>query len=351
MKSTVIERRAHILKLYTGMPWQSALRRVRESAPKTPLIPAAPSQQAFLEAQLLRALAWPLITTLHPWGIRYVDPREDGLRINFENHPVNRQHVGQSMARELVRSLVPYLRSSTEITGIPGLRATVEARHVVLRTLGSPASVVLGGVTAKDWQAAIEAESHDAAVAGYFPCHRDRPMSWHSAERAHAYEGRQASTWLASGLLRRIGILRTAGVPLSTTAWTNPAPGGGEEWIVDHIHAPQHGMPGYHHATTNLFTDPEWGLPLTVTRDHCTCEMNDGDAAPSACCVQLASVDRPGELQLRYTRRQGTALQRHRGAAADVYPDRRKLYVRPAAPQLLGAIPERDQRGLVRRVT
>ncbi|MDJ1136850.1 hypothetical protein [Streptomyces iconiensis] len=42
MKNTGIERRAELLRLYTGLPWQSARRRVETAAPGSVLIPQPP---------------------------------------------------------------------------------------------------------------------------------------------------------------------------------------------------------------------------------------------------------------------------------------------------------------------
>lgn len=57
MKTTVIERRAELLRLYTGLPWQSARRRVEAAEPGSLLIPHPDADQLLLEARVMAA--WP----------------------------------------------------------------------------------------------------------------------------------------------------------------------------------------------------------------------------------------------------------------------------------------------------
>ncbi|MFF3277497.1 hypothetical protein ACFYWU_42270 [Streptomyces chrestomyceticus] len=90
MKTTAIERRTELLRLYTGLPWQSARRRVEAATPGSLLIPQPDADQMLLEARVMAELAWRRIITLHPWGIEYVDPRSDRLLIRFGADPVER---------------------------------------------------------------------------------------------------------------------------------------------------------------------------------------------------------------------------------------------------------------------
>ncbi|GHG22217.1 hypothetical protein ACFFSH_22845 [Streptomyces filamentosus] len=107
MKTTAVERRAELLRLYTGMSWQSARRRVEAATPGSLLIPQPDSDQMLLEARVMAALAWRRITTVHPWGIKYVDPRSDRLLIRFEADLAERRDPAQSQALDLAEALLP----------------------------------------------------------------------------------------------------------------------------------------------------------------------------------------------------------------------------------------------------
>ncbi|MFD5522015.1 hypothetical protein [Streptomyces sp. NPDC127066] len=105
------------------------------------------------------------------------------------------------------------------------------------------------------------------------------------------------TAWLASGVLRRVGLWRTLGVPLSTTSWTNPMKPG-EQWIIDHIH---HARPqaDRHDAFIQLLTAPGWGLPVEASDTWCSCTLGD-----AGCQVTFTSpAGLPGELQMRFSRR------------------------------------------------
>lgn len=104
MKSTRVERRAQKLQLATGMSWTDALKRVKSLPPASPLISEAEPSQAVLESYILSGHAWPVIDTRNPWGIRSTGPRPDSL--TFEND-VTQSLASESMARELIRNLVP----------------------------------------------------------------------------------------------------------------------------------------------------------------------------------------------------------------------------------------------------
>ncbi|MFB8247297.1 hypothetical protein ACFC5X_19920 [Streptomyces sp. NPDC055952] len=133
MKTTVIERRAELLRLYTGLPWQCARRRAEAAEPGSLLIPQPDADQLLLEARVMAALAWRRITTVHPWGIEYVDPRSDRLLIRFEDDPVERPAPNETQALDLAEALLPRADEHGDIMGVPGARTHVEDGQVVLR--------------------------------------------------------------------------------------------------------------------------------------------------------------------------------------------------------------------------
>ncbi|MER0476975.1 hypothetical protein ABR737_01150 [Streptomyces sp. Edi2] len=335
MKSTVIERRAERLQLYTRLPWQSALHRVQAAAPRSTLIPQPHPHQVLLEAYLLHQLAWPRICTLRPWGIRHVDPRPASLKIAFEDEDVNRRHLEESMPRELARTLLPRADDTGGVSGITGVRVAVERDTIVLRRLGSLGSITLAGISPKDWRDAVDYQDEKEVEYGMTLCHRDSPNQWHPIERAYVGEYSWPTTdtnktaWLASGLLRRAGLLRTVGVPLHTTAWTNPADDDGEQWIIEHEHEVA-SCPAHHQRFMALLTDPEWGLPLTETHSVCSCGRYPGES--NECRVEARSSEgKPGELQMRFTRRTGTWLEPYKRPQSE-YERRQRLYVTAPAP-------------------
>ncbi|MEU8842963.1 hypothetical protein AB0D97_28150 [Streptomyces roseus] len=249
MKATVVERRAELLRLYTGLPWKTALARVEASAPGSLLIPEADAGQMVLEARMMAALAWRQITTVHPWGITYVDPRPDRLTIRFEPDVEGPREGEDTQALDLAKTLLPRADEYGQITGVPGARPHIENGKVVLRLLGTTASVTFLGVDADQWRRAVDAQDQEMSTWGMTPCHQGRPDRLHPAERPYRRPGRTgaaASDWLTSGLLRRAGLVRSLGVPLAVTGWLNCRErSGGKRWIIDPAFAEGHGATGH----------------------------------------------------------------------------------------------------------
>ncbi|MCL3998143.1 hypothetical protein [Streptomyces lavenduligriseus] len=311
MKTTVIERRAELLRLYTGLPWQSALRRVEAAAPEALLIPQPDADQLLLEARVMAALAWRRITTVYPWGIEYVDPYSDRLLIRFEADPVERRDSDETQALELAGVLLPRADEFGGITGVPGARAHVEGGQVVLRMLGTSASVTLQGLDPDEWLRAVDIEDRQSRACGMMLCHRDLPTRWHPAERPYRgprRRGTAASAWLTSGLLRRVGLIRTLGVPLSVTGWLGYYErGGGERWVIDPTFAEGHGAVG-HRRLMALFAAPGWGLPVTPVEEHCNCHLSPGFS--DQCTTAAAGLaGRSAVLEVRAIQRRGDRLK------------------------------------------
>ncbi|MFF0216101.1 hypothetical protein [Streptomyces vinaceus] len=329
MKATVVERRAELLRLYTGLPWKTALARVEAAAPRSLLIPEPDAGQLVLEARVMAALAWRQITTLHPWGIEYVDPRPDRLVICFEGDVVERREGEENQALDLAKALLPRADEYGEIRGVPGARPHIENGAVVLRLLGTAASVTLLGVDPDEWRRAVETQDREMKTWGMTPCHRGRPDRLHPAERPYRRSGRRgvvpASAWLTSGLLRRAGLVRSLGVPLAVTGWLNCRErGGGERWIIDPTFAEGHGPAG-HRRLAALLSAPGWGLPVTVVDEHCNCHLPPGYT--DQCTTTVASVrpERPGALEIRTIHRRGDHLERIRQDRPGLYAAQKQL--------------------------
>ncbi|WP_172386655.1 hypothetical protein [Streptomyces sp. MNP-20] len=335
MKRTRLERRAEKLHVATGLGWAEALKRARRLAPTAPLIPEAQEQQAILEGYFLEQHAWPLISTRNPWGICSTDPRPDALVLTFEDEDANREFPGESMARELVR-LLPRV-SEGELRGIPGARFSIEGGTIVLRRVNLPGSIILAGVGVEDWLTALELQTRDYDSDGVVMCQAKAPDHWHSSEKpyrstkAHTVQARRnrllsSSSWVASGMLRRAPLLRTIGVPLSTTAWSNlDRDHGGHEWIIDYIHEPLVRAPSHHQAFIGLLTDPECGLPITVEDLDCGCRL-PAEYGYGCRVYAHSATGRPGGLQVRFSHRLGRRARRF--TTDRDYEARRRLYRR-----------------------
>ncbi|MEV7416488.1 hypothetical protein [Streptomyces sp. NPDC089919] len=328
MKATVVERRAELLRLYTGLGWKTALARVEAAAPGSVLIPEPDADQLALEAGVMAALAWRQITTLHPWGIEYVDPRSDRLLIRFEPDVVGRGDVEETQVLDLATVLLPRADEYGEIKGVPGARTHVENGKVVLRLLGTTASAVLLGLDPKEWLKAVETQDQRMSTWGMTPCHQGRAQSLHPAERPYrqpARRGPGASDWLTSGLLRRSGLIRSLGVPLSVTGWLNSrARDGGERWIIDPTFGEGHGPAG-HRRLAALLSAPGWGLPVTVTDEVCNCHLPPGYSDQCTTTVASLQPERPGTLELRTIHRRGDRLRRIQRDQTALYAAHKKL--------------------------
>ncbi|MFD5124137.1 hypothetical protein [Streptomyces sp. NPDC058385] len=317
MKTTVIERRAELLRLYTGLPWQSARRRVEAAAPGSLLIPQPDADQLLLEARVMAALAWRRITTLHPWGIEYVDPRSDRLLIRFEAAPVEQREPDETQALDLAAVLLPRVDEYGDVKGAPGARTHIEGGQVVLRVPDTSASVTLLGLDPDEWLRAVDVQDRQMSTYGMAPCHRELPAQWHPAERPYRRPGRRGtamSAWLTSGLLRRVGLIRTLGVPLAVTGWLgHHEPDGGEHWVIDPTFTEGHGASG-HRQLMALLAAPGWGLPVTILDDHCNCHLPPG-YSDQCTTITAGLAGRPGVLEVRTIQRRGDRLkwiQEHR---------------------------------------
>lgn len=301
MHRDVISRRSAVLADCTGLSHAQARRHLETAPPHAALLPTATPAQALLERWILASLARPINGRLYPWGIRSVQPFAEHLVLQLE---------GDHVATEAVESLLPRLDKHDSVHGVPGLRVGNATREgATLWLAGSPATVTLRGIRPSVWHRAVQTEEDDAVLAGERLCHRD--AEWSTAERTWLTDvellGERAdipiaaTAWLFSGLLRRIGLLRSLGVPVSADAWTKPVDSVADYLVVELImeevplDAPRH-----HERFIELLTGPDIGMPLQVERRSCRCPAED---LPSSCTFDLvASNGAAGRLQLRIRR-------------------------------------------------
>ncbi|WP_159046539.1 hypothetical protein [Streptomyces sp. XY413] len=199
---------------------------------------------------------------------------------------------------------------------------------MLLRLLGTTASVTLLGLDLDEWRRAVATQDQRMSTWGMTPCHQGRTDRLHPAERPYlrpGHRGAAASDWLTSGLLRRTGLVRALGIPLAVTGWLNSrARGGGERWIIDPTFAEGHGAAG-HRRLAALLSAPEWGLPVTVVDKDSDCHLPPGYTDQCTTTVASARADRPGALEVRTIHRRGDRLGRIRQDRPTVYAAQEEL--------------------------
>lgn len=318
MKTTVVERRAELLRLYTGLPWQSARRRVNAAAPGSLLIAQPTADQLLLEAGVMAALAWRQITTVHPWGIEYVDPRPDRLLIRFEADPDELPDPDETQVLDLAEVLLPRADEHGEIAGVPGACTHVENGNVVLRMVGTSASVTLLGLDPDQWLHAVDMKDQELRAWGLAPC---RPtQSARGLVRRHT----AVSAWLAAGLLRRVGLIRTLGVPLAVTGWRGHShPTRGERWIIDPMFVNGCGATG-HRRLMALLAAPGWGLPFAGVDEHCNCHLSP-DFSEQCTTSASGPPGMPGVLEVRAIHRRGDDLRQIQQDHPAIYAAQQQL--------------------------
>lgn len=291
-----ISNRARTYALYTGAPRQLACEVVASLSPHAPLIPApAHPAQLLLESE---AFYWILNSQRDffefPFGIRYVQPTAEGIRLHLEsNRSLDRLLPG------LLPGRMPLGTDDDTIYGVNGLRITARGeRGIELRKLGHPTSIQISGPSRRAFQkaeAALAQRIHDQGgeaswLAGDAWTAHER--LWEDERQPLSYDAswRQAA-WLPSGLLRRLGLLHTVAVPQVVRGDQARV---GAWWILELDHASDTGL--RRAELVQALTDPEHGLPLEL-RGH-----RDLTPGESVGLVLLKSPDNTATLQLRYDR-------------------------------------------------
>jgi hypothetical protein len=264
--------------LYTGAPRQFACEVVDALPPGAPLIPAPAHQaQLLLESE---AFYWILNSQRHffeyPFGIRYVQPTAQGVRLHLESHASL-----DSLLGGLLPCRAPMRTGRDQIYGLNGVRICARTeRGIELRRLGQPTSIQLTGPSRGAFHRAEAAVAQQIQSNGGEACWlagdtwTAYEKQWDDERQPIAYESTwRAAAWLPSGLLRRLGLLHTVAVPQVVTGHEARL---GEWWILELDH------------------DCDSGLPLEL-RGH-----RDLTPGESLGLVLLKAPDRTATLQLRY---------------------------------------------------
>ncbi|NED35830.1 hypothetical protein [Streptomyces sp. SID8499] len=296
MSATQTSSRARTYALYTGTPRQVACDAVAAVQPDAPLIPA-PAQyaQLLLESEVFY---WVLNTQRHyfeyPFGIRYVQPTSEGVRLHLESNTSL-----DSLLSGLLPCRSPMRVGRDEIYGLNGVRICARTdRGIELRRLGQPTRIQLTGPSRRAFQKAEAALAQQIQSNGGEACWLAGDIwtpyekQWDTERQPLIYEKiwRDAA-WLPSGLLRRLGLLHTVAVPQVVTGHESRL---GEWWILQLEHDSETAL--RRAELVQALTDPEHGLPLEL------CGHRDLTPGGSLGLVLLKSPDRSASLQLRYDR-------------------------------------------------
>jgi hypothetical protein len=296
MPYTKISSRARTYALYTGAPRQLACDVVTGLPQHAPLIPAPVHQaQLLLESEAFyRILSYQRAFFEFPFGIRYVQPTAEAIRLDVESNASL-----DGLLAALLPGRVPAGTGHDEIQGLNGIRITARTdRGIELRRLGQPTTIRLTGLSRRAFQKAETALADRTRDIGgeaswlagdTWTAHERR---WEDERQPLTYEStwRQAA-WLPSGLLRRLGLLHTVAVPQVVSGHEARL---GEWWILQLDHDANTGL--RRAELVQALTDPEHGLPLEL-RGH-----RDLTPGGSLGLILLKSRDNTATLQLRYDR-------------------------------------------------
>jgi len=247
---------------FTGEDLREAKTRLSELEPGQARIPAALPEQAALEADTFGWLARPREYAHHPFHIRALDPQPDQLDLYSDESATS--------AADLLQSVLPTMHEQHWATGVLGLRITAwNCDGVDLRRPGSTALIRLHGAPKRAWrQAAAElaqrAGAHDPADVPW----QTSPSAWTKLETHHdPYSPSRydpSSTWLTSGLLRRIRIFKSTVPTYCADGW--PTRDTHRNWKFD-ITYYEDLDPRIEHLRQALI-DPDYGLPLSAQILH-----------------------------------------------------------------------------------
>lgn len=258
-----------LCRRYTGETWAGAKQRLEQLPQGCPLIPAACGDQAFLEAEVLRALLdYPTTYTTRPLRVLRVIP--------FETRPVVR-FAADSDPDGLADLIALGLFSTggkDDLRGIRGLRV-IEAHHgrIDVGLLGSDARLRLEGIPARSWRAA-EALRHqrDQNVGETTPFRHRRPTPGEDAFASrHGWfeEGWKQTSALGSALLRRLLIFRSGADWLDMAGFTKHTNTYGFRLTF----AESRWTP--HDTLIKHLTHPACGIALKEHMRTCTCVFGE----------------------------------------------------------------------------
>ncbi|XIG72711.1 hypothetical protein C1N81_04155 (plasmid) [Streptomyces sp. SGAir0957] len=245
---------------YTGTGRQAATEAVALLTPGAPLIPAAKRAQRLLETELLH---WVLEThrafTQYPLGLVSVVPSPDGIRLRLES---------RKRAEDLLTGLLPCWEPDRQVHGVSGLRIRRRTEAgLELHRLGAETSIWLTGCSAGAFANAERTLRQRLNELGWEATWTSK--DWTAAEQRWEADLQplilmpsiRKASWLASGLLRRVGLLHTVTVPQVVTGYRGWS---GDTWVLklDFLRSDGFLLQEF----VDALTDPTDGLPLEPDR-------------------------------------------------------------------------------------
>lgn len=279
-----------LCRRYTGESWSGAKERIGRLPHGAALIPAAAEDQAFLDAQVLRALLeYPTTYTTRPLRILSVIPQTTRTVVRFaaDSDP------------DGLADLIAWGLFSTAgedyLHGVSGLRI-IEAGHGRLDAslLGTEARIRLEGIPDRAWADAAVRRHRAAAQAGdTVPFqHPELTPGELAFTHRHAWHGEawRETSALGSALLRRLLIFRSAADWLDMAGYTKRANTHSLVLTFAESRWPDHDTLIEH------LTHPVCGIAFTEHMRTCTCAMGRHE-----CRIWLAGPENaPGLLDLRF---------------------------------------------------
>lgn len=270
---------------YTGECYQQSIARGRG----TMIIPAAVDDQCALEELAFYQLIQKGNYYGYPGMLGAARPLDGGLEL-VVGYP--------GLAGALLYNLLPACRPGENVEwGIPGLRiAGISRDRLQLRWLAGQARLTLAGATTSVWRRYVRHIDHYVRSEEMLPLWN--AASLHTDEQTYLdalYGGRAYpadGAWLASGMLRRIGLFNKLGF-YAGNGWCRRDRGHrASDWSLDMYFAP--GVERGDEAFIQALCDARYGLGLQ--RDHSM--TNDRGYRQ----VVLHSANRePARVDLRFT--------------------------------------------------
>ncbi|MFI7454919.1 hypothetical protein ACIBQX_46135 [Nonomuraea sp. NPDC049714] len=256
---------------YTGEQYSAALQALRVIGAQPSLIPHALSQQALLETDILLALNTAAYILEDDDNSADEAEKLGNLMLISRVHPRSESitlDVQRPQLAALIPSLLPYSEGPDDdnVMGVPGLRAIISDRgnRLLLYRPGEQGvaqiRVIDDSMQRHDWRELLKNLRRTLDTA-YHIWHSS-PKAWADIERpAHELfsEDRSKSSWLCSGILRRLNIFRTSGNPIPR--WVDVWNGHLEEGINLQVEWPNGPSES---RIQSLLLDIECGMQLKV---------------------------------------------------------------------------------------
>ncbi len=299
----VLTRLAYARRVATGESYQTAREAlVRDRGAGA--LPAATGAQALLESMALRCLGIGEEFWAHPMGIASVRPAPDRVTVELDAFTSSPYYPGRfyGRAEHAGRCLLPHAQHG-DMHGMVGLRI-VELRgldlHVTL--VGTASRMILRGARGAGWRGQLRLYQQSTSASGFEALYQEPHLTEAEVEHLEYYpeesERDRELAWLGSGLLRRIGLFRSATAAFAVRPWVDEF----DEWNVELSYPFTTTMD--HAPLLAGLTDRRLGLPLRVrsTTCHCAEPRSATDQRRRVCRIELVHRDElPGVLQLRFT--------------------------------------------------